>query len=501
MFKITSFSPLQLKLDEKNPRFKVSVSSSQKDIREYMLINEDLISLSKKINDMGVLLPGERIVVVKENNENIVLEGNRRTAIYQMFLDRKLVPKSYERIFPHPSAALLDEITTIPIDLVESREQAMPYLAARHIEGVKQWSSVSKWRISYDYYIQGKSSQEIADILMLSSSDTKKFICNYKILNQGISSNIWKDDEKKKLTLLTIEPDKLIRILRTREATSLLNLSFDDDYNLVSNTSYITKQKLDKIIVEFTRKAFIDNTLNTRSSLKDKNIKTLIEEIIPELKQLHLTQSADDSQTKDSTEIFQPDAQVNASPQTDSTNKSRTLSPTESSNPPLRPSGKQLPYFFEGLDPSHLDRTNQLCHGLIQICKEIAIISRKRMIEDFPICGAFLTRSLLEYSIKYYSQTHKILNSDKFIWQEIATHDNMKLSVIIERFCKESSISNYVSDKRIQEYFINIFSDYNLTANPLNWVVHDPSSFLLSSESLIMLPRHGLLAIINYFIA
>ena len=177
MFRTTSLSPLDLKLDEKNPRFKVSVETSQEEIRIYMMMNEDLVSLAKKINDMGVLLPGERIIIVMENDSNIVLEGNRRTAIYQMFLDRRLVPKAFERIFPYPNTALIKEISAIPVDIVQSREEAMPYLAARHIEGVRQWSSVSKWRISYNYYLEGKSAREIADILMLSPSDTKKYIC------------------------------------------------------------------------------------------------------------------------------------------------------------------------------------------------------------------------------------------------------------------------------------------------------------------------------------
>lgn len=497
MFQTTTLSPLHLKLDENNPRFKVILRTSQEDIRIYMLMNEDLLTLAKKINDMGVLLPGERLVVVEEDGENIVLEGNRRTAIYQMFLDRNLVPSAYERVFPYPNQALINEISSIPIDLVESREIAMPYLAARHIEGVRQWSSVSKWRISFDYYQQGKNARDIADILMLSPSDTKKFICNYKILNRGISSSSWTDSEKGQLTLLNIEPDKLIRIFRTRDATSLLNLSFDEDFNLISNTSYITKEKIDKLIIEFTRKAFIENSLNTRSSIYDEGIYSLILNIIPELHSESLEPGEEEPADPDPAN--QPENQPGPEPQPDSPNSSPEPNP---GMPPARPNSRQMPYFFDGLNPSNLNRSNQLCHGLLQICKEISVYSTKRLINDLPSCGAFLIRSLVEQSIIYYSKTHNVSTGDKLIWQEIAPDDRTpKLSTIIGKYCREGSAANYIPDTTIRAYFVHVFSNYNNTANPLNWVIHNPSSFMLSPEQLTNLPRAGLLSIINYFIA
>jgi hypothetical protein len=501
MFQTTTLSPLNLKLDEKNPRFKVTVSSSQEDIREYMLLNEDLLSLAKKINDMGVLLPGERLVVVTENNQNIVLEGNRRTAIYQMFLDRSLVPRAYDRLFPYPNTALVDEISSIPVDLVDSRERAMPYLAARHIEGVRQWSSVSKWRISYDYYLQGKSAREIADILMLSPSDTKRFICNYKILDRGISSNTWSKNEREKLTLLTIEPDKLIRIFRTKEATSLLNLSFDEDFNLVSNTKYITKERLDKLITEFTRKAFIDNTLNTRSSIMDVDIIALLRDIIPELSKSNENQSSAETQDKSPSQDMQPDPPADYTSTTEADDSSAPPYSPGSNSPPPKTTSRQLPYFFAGLDSSHLDPTNQLCHGLLRLCREISIFSQRRLIADLPVCGAYLTRCLLEQSFKYYSKTHNTLNTGKNIWDQISHGKELKLSEIINTYTNRSSAANFISDSQIRDYLYDNFSDYKSTAAPLNWVIHDPSNYIISTDKLLSLPKGGLLALINYLIA
>ena len=79
-----------------------------------------------------------------------------------MFLNRALIPETYKNSFPIPTKTFIKEIEKIDLDVVNSREEAMAYLAARHIEGFKRWSSMSKWRISYEYYISGMNISEIS---------------------------------------------------------------------------------------------------------------------------------------------------------------------------------------------------------------------------------------------------------------------------------------------------------------------------------------------------
>jgi len=494
-------SPLQLTLDERNPRFKVVVETSQEDIRTYMLSNEDLLGLAKKMNDMGELLPGERIIITKEDDGYVVLEGNRRVAIYQMFLNRDLVPREYRKQFPFPNREFQAAIDLIPVDIVESREKAMPFLAARHIEGVKQWSSVSKWRISYNYHAERKPLHEIAEILILSHSDIRKFICNYKILLRGITSDTWKAHEKEKLTLLNIEPDKLIRILRSRATASLLNLYFNEEFDLVSNTSFITKERLDQLIVEFSRKAFIDNTLNTRSTIHDDDIMTLVEHVFPELLENDLESDPEDqAQGKDRRE---GDSESHSGFKAASDRiESETPVQDVRSSPPQKPTARQLPYFFEGLDFSRLDKDEHQSHGLLLTCKEVSAFSSKRLVQQLPICATLLTRCLVEQSIVYYAKKTRIVGRDTFIWDEITPNGkSTSLSTIVKKFCRDGSAPNYITDDNIRGYFLKIFSNYNIFANPLNWVIHNPGEFTISAEELIELPRQGLVAIINYFMS
>ena len=91
MFTTTSISPLDLHLDESNPRFRININPTQDDIRRYMINHEKLLVLANSMTNMNTLLPGERVIIFNDGIRNIVLEGNRRTCVYQMLLNRRCV--------------------------------------------------------------------------------------------------------------------------------------------------------------------------------------------------------------------------------------------------------------------------------------------------------------------------------------------------------------------------------------------------------------------------
>lgn len=115
----------------------------------------------------------------------------------------------------------------------------------------------------------------------------------------------------------------------------------------------------------------------------------------------------------------------------------------------------------------------------------------------YPLASAFLVRSIIEQSIKYYSKKHKIQGQNKYIWENIESISH--LSKIIKNYNK--NLSNYIVDKVMQKYFTYLFGDYEKSVDPLNWVVHRPAEYQLDANTLIDLPRKGLLALINFFIS
>lgn len=520
MFSTATVSPLELHLDEKNPRFKININPSQDDIRNYMLINENVLHLAVKMVNMNSLLPGERVIVFEENGNKIVLEGNRRTCIHQMLLDRTLIPQAYVNSFPVAREQLLSEIENVSVDVVNSREEAMAYLAARHLEGVKEWSSISKWRISYELSNQGKTIQEIADYLIIKPSQIKSYICNYKLLIRGIFKPNWSIEEKRIINPLNIKPDKLIRIFHLTETTQSLGLYFDANYNLKS--TFIPEENIDKIIEILTKRAFINNTLNTRSTFAD-----ILNDILP---LMTITENARDNQNGNGVQFgdIQNNAGVNTNvihgtetsnrqydntpisnrqeENTTSTTTSEasenTTNEQEGTNTIVRGTGgtANLPYFFDGISFGHLSSNDQDTHGIIRICNEVKLFSSRRQVNNYPIAAAFLTRALIEHALIYYSKKHNIQGQNKLIWEQVEENGTTpKLSRIIEKYIR--NLPNYISDNQIREYFSSLFTNYNGMANPLNWVIHRPQDYVLSPNNLITLPAQGLLSIINFLIS
>jgi hypothetical protein len=69
--------PLDIALDRDNPRINVEASDKESDIIRKLIVYEEVQDLARKIAKTG-LLPGERIIVVQEKGQWVVLEGNRR---------------------------------------------------------------------------------------------------------------------------------------------------------------------------------------------------------------------------------------------------------------------------------------------------------------------------------------------------------------------------------------------------------------------------------------
>lgn len=532
MYKTDKISPSDLHLDEENPRFRISVNPSQEDIRAYMLMHEDVLKLAAKMSEMNTVLPGERVIIFKDGNKSIVLEGNRRTCAYQLFLDRSLIPQQNIKSFPKISESFLQEISEIDVDVVNTREEAMAYLAARHIEGVKTWSSVSKWRISYEYYKKGKDIKEIASTLVLPVAKIRTFIYDYKILLRGLKEENWNEEERRILNPLDIKPDKLIRLFHLSETTKELGAYFNDEFELKS--SFISDEGLDKIIHILTRKAFIDNTINTRTKYSDieEDIKGIVESYkteemgsgndaqdessqgetgngtsggegtvnVPEGGSKEDTGETGDNRTKEGTTGGSENGTSGGKGAEDTSTRGNGSETSGGEQNGTGSGGKKnLPYFFQGIDYGHLDPNDPDTHGIARACREVQLFSARKMVDSFPMSAAFLTRSVIEHSIIYYAKKHNVQGQNKLIWIDISRNNSaLKLSDIIKKF--KTNLSNYILDKTMRQYFVNLFDNYEDHVDPLNWVVHRPDEFQLDPETLVQLPRRGLLSLINYLI-
>ena len=102
------------------------------------------------------------------------------------------------------------------------------------------------------------------------------------------------------------------------------------------------------------------------------------------------------------------DNSPSASNSSDPSKSSSAPSPVHSPSSTSSGGTKNQPYFFQGLDYSKLDPNDSTSHGVSAVCRELQLFSDKKLVSTYPLASAFLTRSIIEQSIKYYSQQHYI---------------------------------------------------------------------------------------------
>jgi len=514
MYTHDSTSILSLKLDDKNPRFILpQTGDSQENIRKYLLKEENALELTKNIVDYGGLMPGERIVVTKEDDQYVVLEGNRRTCACQILVDRSLIPSDFINKIPPSSEALINSISDVEIDIIPSREDARRFLATRHIERAKEWSTIAKMRFCYEDYKLGHSVSKINERTGMSTSIIKKHIKNYNILMRGLEGT-WSLEERKKLFILDIKPDKLIRIFELADTKNYLKLKFDIQYVLQSDL--ISNDDIDEIIHIWTQKAFIDNEMDTRTPFGEFNpdgVSTGACKFIDHiLKKYYPSNNSGNSTTEKSSTssgISSPPSGTLVSPSGTASTSGTPLSPsgtasasgmpTTSGTPSTSSSIPKSSFFFSGLNLSNVKEKEQNGKGVIAVCKELVNISKSpTFIDKHPICTAFIIRALIEQSITYYAKKNGY-------WTDIMknyrangkNNGEPPLSFILSQFNANQS---WISDRQIKRTFHVVFNN-KVQVEKLNLVVHSPECYTLSPDTLKSIPDEGLLAITNYFLS
>ena len=464
-----------------------------------------MLNLASDIKAHG-LLPCNRIVVVYSEflKKYVVYEGNRRVAAIKLllypdtftFLDKATIDK-VKKIVSGPGVDLSTSLNCYVTDETEAffiMERL--HSGEDHGRGLKSWDAREK----ENFKVRQGNKQSLSNLIYL-------YVQKYC---DG-------------LDITTILPFTTIqRIFNNRKVRTTIGLD-------VSNEATFTPDRIN-LVVEASKWILAESDNSQMSITRLFNTSdTISDKLCPWIDTYHSTHPAptydynslDDSLTENSDDSLKeppfaneshpnsappssPEPSVpkdkdnspSASNSSDSSKSSSAPSPVHSPSSTSSGGTKNQPYFFQGLDQSKLDPNDSTSHGVSAVCRELQLFSDKKLVSTYPLASAFLTRSIIEQSIKYYSHQHYIQGQGKLIWANIEKLS--KLSQIIDNYKK--NLANYITDTTIRDYFTALFDNYNDTVNPLNWVVHRPSEFQLDASTLIELPRKGLLAVINYFL-
>ncbi len=149
---IISMKVSDLAFDFRNPRlleFGLTEKSTEHELIKVLWDAMDVRELVMSIIASG-FFSHEPVIVAKEGEKNVVIEGNRRLAAVKLLLEPALV-KEMNADVPSITDKTRDELREIPA-IIDTRQGAWRYLGFKHVNGPAKWSSYAKSRYIADVH-------------------------------------------------------------------------------------------------------------------------------------------------------------------------------------------------------------------------------------------------------------------------------------------------------------------------------------------------------------
>ena len=421
-----TISPLDLVLDTQNPRFVILASREQADIRKYLITYEDVCQLALAINEYGSLLPGERIVVLKENGKYVVIEGNRRTCCLQLLLSRDLIPEGFAHHIPQTSVKIFENCHSIEVDVLPDRNAALELMTKRHIQGVKEWRPLAKKQFFASNYNDGlgQTVNNLSKITGIKESDIKEDIRDYKFFS-AVYEQYCTDHPDFNKEIVVLKTDPFWRIFKSKfefpigtklSPKDFLKISYDEKFNTISSLPPPLFDKITQITFE---KSIVHESITTRHTLTD------IEEIGPLLQAIKDIIEAESQSEGDVPAENGTDARTNGNQQPPADNDDGPTPPqnypiggrpgghgdnsngsNDNNNGGPRPGGPPPRVLFESLSwRGKLNSANQLHQGLLSAINELYGLSdktfgRQKAYRVFPVATGMILRTVYEQALR-----------------------------------------------------------------------------------------------------
>lgn len=177
----------KLHLDFRNPRLPEELTQAdESQLIEFVAEEYDALRIAKSIALFGYFY-SEPLIGIHEQDEMVIVEGNRRLATLKLLNDEDLRQKlELSRIEEWEAAARSDKIPdAVPVVVQDSRAQVAPVLGYRHISGIEPWDPWSKARFIASMVEEGERDfEEAATLVGENETDVRSHYRNYRIVRQ-----------------------------------------------------------------------------------------------------------------------------------------------------------------------------------------------------------------------------------------------------------------------------------------------------------------------------
>jgi hypothetical protein len=170
----TRRSVASLHLDVKNPRLGRETSArAPREVIQYLFEHDKALEVAQSIATRGYF-PNEPLLAINENDQLIVVEGNRRLAALKALREPGLLEGPIQRQLERLSRQIEDpnDIATVPVTVAPSRRATDKQIAGRHIgTPVLAWQAENRASFILDKLAEGYSNEQLRDQLGFSLTD------------------------------------------------------------------------------------------------------------------------------------------------------------------------------------------------------------------------------------------------------------------------------------------------------------------------------------------
>ncbi|MGY2873820.1 hypothetical protein ACVW00_001010 [Marmoricola sp. URHA0025 HA25] len=197
-----------LRLDPENPRIPDSLKSeSQADLAVVLEMGFDAHAVAQSIADLG-FFQGEPLLVVPGSVPDIwvVVEGNRRLTALLGLADKSIrsefaEPERWEKVAARASMTMDDEI---PVVKHPDRASTHAEVARAHVVGKLQWRPYMQARFIASRVAEGRSLQEVADLIGVTKSRAADLFRDQAVVAQAQELGLQTGEVENAFSLLTV---------------------------------------------------------------------------------------------------------------------------------------------------------------------------------------------------------------------------------------------------------------------------------------------------------
>lgn len=269
----TRRSVSSLHLDAKNPRLGRETSArAPREIIQYLFEHDKALEVAQSIATRGYF-PNEPLLVIKENDQLVVVEGNRRLAALKALREPGLLEGPIQRQLERLSRQIEDpnQIASVPVTLAPSRRATDKQIAGRHIgTPVLAWQAENRASFILDKLAEGYTNNQLHDQLGFSLADIQAARQTRSIADMARSLDLPEEVKAKlenpRAKLFTT----LERVFNSSVGREYLMIEPDPDHGIRGTTAKAEFLRgFTKLVTDVALGKQSSRTLNTNENITD----------------------------------------------------------------------------------------------------------------------------------------------------------------------------------------------------------------------------------------